>query len=268
MRPLPKLEAANDVRVRVMLAGLCRTDVAVAEGRLPCVEPRVLGHEVVGLVEAIGPAVRFLRIGDRVACRALVGRDRLGVDRDGGFADALVVPEPALARVPGSLSWRRAAFVEPVAACLAVKHAPLEGAVHVVGAGRIAELTRRVLAAIGIDVSDSPDCCDVVIETGASAESLARAMTRVRDGGLVVLKGRPAAPITFDVASAVQRELRFHAVGWASFDEAFALLETMPVDDLLGDVSPLEALGELLSANEATKRFVAPDPKVLAACVA
>lgn len=266
-RPCPPLTVSDAVRVRVVIAGLCRTDVEVATGHLPCAEPCVLGHEIAGIVEASGPGVRRLRVGQRVACRPLVDGQRLGIDRDGGFAEALVVPERAVITVPDGLDWRRAAFVEPVAACLAVRHAPLAGRIQVVGDGRIAELTRRVLLALGHRVGDAGSAADVVVETGATTASLTRAMALVRDGGLVVLKGRPPQPLSFDMALAVQRELRFHAVGWADFAEAFALLAKLPVDDLLGEIHPLAALGDLLNADECRKLFLAPSPE-LAACAA
>ncbi|MBX3247512.1 MAG: alcohol dehydrogenase catalytic domain-containing protein [Myxococcales bacterium] len=262
-RPRPRLIAPDDVRVRVMIGGLCRTDVAVAEGRLPCVEPCVLGHEIAGVVEAVGAAVRGVAVGDHVACLPRVDGARLGVERDGGFAETLVVPERALARVPQGLDWRRAAFVEPVAACLAVTHAPLEGTVRVIGEGRIATLTRRVVSSLGHPLVEG--VADVVIETGGTSASLAEAMACAKERGLVVLKSRPAAPLAFGVAEAVARELRLHAVGWAPFDAAFAWLARHRVDDLLGEVRPLEALGELLGAREDRKVFVAPEPR---ACVA
>lgn len=255
------------MRVRVVLSGVCRTDVAIARGQLACVEPRVLGHETAGLVEAIGPAVRGLRVGDRVACLPRVDGARLGVERDGGFAEALVVPERGLVRIPPELDWRRAAFVEPVAACLAVGRAPLSGKVRVVGAGRIAELTRRVVRALGHDEAAGADgVADVVVETGGTDASLAEALSHVRDGGTVVLKSRPAAPLRLDVADAVTRELRLVGVGWASFEDAFDLLARgLPVADLLGEVLPLEAFDALLGADEATKRFLAPEPSACAA---
>lgn len=262
-RPRPGLTAPDDVRVRVMIGGLCRTDVAVAEGRLPCVEPCVLGHEIAGVVEAVGPDVRCVAVGDHVACLPRVDGARLGVERDGGFAETMVVPERALARVPEELDWRRAAFVEPVAACLAVMHAPLDGTVRVIGKGRIATLTRRIVGSLGHQLVEG--VADAVIETGGTPASLAEAMVSVKDRGLVVLKSRPAAPIAFDVAEAVARELRLHAVGWAPFDTAFAWLKRHRVDDLLGEVHPLEALGGLLGAREDRKIFVAPTPR---ACVA
>ncbi len=262
--PRPTLEAADDVRVRVVLSGVCRTDVAVARGELACAEPRVLGHETAGVVEAVGPAVRALRVGERVACLPRVDGARLGVERDGGFAETLLVPERGLVPIPPGLDWRRAAFVEPVAACLAVARAPLSGRVRVVGEGRIAELTRRILRALGHD--DADGVADVVVETGGTDASLAEALRGVRDGGMVVLKSRPSAALRLDVADVVTRELRLVGVGWASFEEAFALLQAgLPVTDLLGEVLPLEAFDALLGADEAKKRFIAPEP---AACAA
>ncbi|MBX3273549.1 MAG: alcohol dehydrogenase catalytic domain-containing protein [Sandaracinaceae bacterium] len=263
VRAVPRLAASDDVSVRVVIAGLCRTDVAVARGQLACAEPCVLGHEVAGVVEEVGPAVRGLAPGDRVACLPRVDAARVGVDRDGGFAERLVLPERALARIPSGLDWRRAALVEPVAACLAVKRAPLAGRVRVLGRGRIAALTRRVVVALGHACVERD--ADVVIETEGTAASLAEAMATAPERGLVVLKSRPPAPIAFDVAQAVTRELRLFAVGWASFEDAFALLPSLRVDDLLGPVFPLDALGDLLAAPDDKKLFLAPEPDACAA---
>lgn len=112
-RPPPRIARPDEVSVGIVLTGICRTDVALAVGWLPCPEPRVLGHEVAGLVESIGPGVTRWRPGDRVAVQPLIrgpsGREQRGLDRDGGFAELLVVPETARVRVPDRLDWRRAA---------------------------------------------------------------------------------------------------------------------------------------------------------------
>ena len=97
------------VRVRVRACGVCRTDVHIADGQLPPRRrPVVLGHQVVGEVEAIGAGAGSLRVGDRVGvpwlgetcgrCRyCTTGRENLcaearftGYDLDGGFAEAVV----------------------------------------------------------------------------------------------------------------------------------------------------------------------------------
>jgi alcohol dehydrogenase, propanol-preferring len=100
---------AGDLRVKVSACGVCRTDLHVVDGELPdTAYPIVPGHEVVGRVEALGPGVTSLRIGERVGvpwlgytcgecsyCRNgqenLCDRPRFtGYTRDGGFATHLV----------------------------------------------------------------------------------------------------------------------------------------------------------------------------------
>ncbi len=100
---------AGTVRVRVSACGVCRTDLHVVDGELPGIRyPIVPGHEVVGRVDALGPGVSALKIGERVGvpwlgytcgecsyCRS--GQENLcdrplftGYTRDGGFATHLV----------------------------------------------------------------------------------------------------------------------------------------------------------------------------------
>jgi alcohol dehydrogenase, propanol-preferring len=97
------------VRVKVGACGVCRTDLHVVDGELPGIAyPIVPGHEVVGRVDALGPGVTALDVGDRVGvpwlgytcgqcayCRS--GRENLcdrprftGYTRDGGFATHLL----------------------------------------------------------------------------------------------------------------------------------------------------------------------------------
>jgi alcohol dehydrogenase, propanol-preferring len=99
----------GDVRVKVSACGVCRTDLHVVDGELPDIAyPIVPGHEVVGRVDALGPGVTSLHVGERVGvpwlgytcgecsyCRS--GRENLcdrprftGYTRDGGFATHLV----------------------------------------------------------------------------------------------------------------------------------------------------------------------------------
>ena len=104
--PVP---GSGDVRVKVGACGVCRTDLHVVDGELPDIAyPIVPGHEVVGRVDALGPGVTSLRVGERVGvpwlgytcgkcsyCRSgqenLCDRPRFsGYTRDGGFATHLV----------------------------------------------------------------------------------------------------------------------------------------------------------------------------------
>jgi propanol-preferring alcohol dehydrogenase len=103
--------AADELLVRVLACGVCRTDLHVAEGDLPVRRPGVVpGHEVVGRVEALGAAVTAHEVGDRVGvawlrrtcgvcryCRR--GAENLCPDSrytgwtdDGGYAEYATVP--------------------------------------------------------------------------------------------------------------------------------------------------------------------------------
>ncbi|MGW4830260.1 NAD(P)-dependent alcohol dehydrogenase [Amycolatopsis japonica] len=68
----------DEVLVRFTASGLCATDLDAAAGRLPTPRPAVLGHEGVGVIEAVGSAVTGLRVGTTVVC----GVDSCGVCRN------------------------------------------------------------------------------------------------------------------------------------------------------------------------------------------
>ncbi len=113
MRELPTPEpGAGEVRVRVRACGLCRTDLHTVEGDLKLKKsPLIPGHQIVGIVDAVGRGVKGMREGDRVGvawvystcgecdyCRKglenLCERGRFtGWDVDGGYAETMVVPE-------------------------------------------------------------------------------------------------------------------------------------------------------------------------------
>ena len=101
----------GEVRIRVAVCGVCHTELDEIEGRMPPPRlPVVLGHQVVGRVEALGPGAAGLREGDRVGvawigsacgrCKAcLAGTENLcpffratGRDADGGYAESMTVP--------------------------------------------------------------------------------------------------------------------------------------------------------------------------------
>jgi len=106
--PLPE-PGPGELRLRVAACGVCRTDLHVADGELPDPKlPLVLGHEIVGRVDALGEGVTRFREGDRVGVPWLAwtcgvcphcasGRENLcerarftGYQRDGGYAEAAV----------------------------------------------------------------------------------------------------------------------------------------------------------------------------------
>lgn len=126
-RELPS-PGPGQVRVRVLCCGVCRTDLHLAEGDLPPRRPRVTpGHEVVGVVDALGPAASRFAVGERIgvawlghtdgSCRYCRRGDEnlcaaplfTGWDVDGGYADACLVDEAFAYRLPESLADEAAA---------------------------------------------------------------------------------------------------------------------------------------------------------------
>src|SRR5262249_11703909 len=129
--PVPELRNPDDVRLRVTVAGLCRTDLLVAAGKLPSADPLVLGHEFAGIGDAGCPAVPGPRVRDPAAVRPRVPcgdggvcrsgddincprRAMLGVDRDGAFAEFVAVPAACVVPVPPHVPDLAAAYAEPV----------------------------------------------------------------------------------------------------------------------------------------------------------
>ena len=117
------------VRVKVQACGVCHSDSFTKSGAFPGIRfPRVPGHEVIGVVDAVGPNVPAWKPGQRVgvgwhggncgycnSCRrgdffaCELASQVTGITYDGGYADYMVAPASALARVPDELSSVEAA---------------------------------------------------------------------------------------------------------------------------------------------------------------
>lgn len=120
--PTPKIDRGQ-LLVKVTACGVCRTDLHTVEGELELPRlPLIPGHQVVGMVAAVGPDVDTFREGDRVgvvwlyrtcgACRyCRTGRENLcergeftGLHADGGYAEYMVVDAAFAYPLPGPLS--------------------------------------------------------------------------------------------------------------------------------------------------------------------
>ncbi|TPM27456.1 zinc-dependent alcohol dehydrogenase family protein [Mesorhizobium sp. B2-3-4] len=125
----------DDLLVRIEACGVCGTDRHLFHGEFPCKPPVTPGHEFSGIIEAVGSSVCGFSIGDRVtgdpniACgrcsHCHAGRVNLcsnltaiGIHRDGGFADYVVMPQKQAFILPASLKPTHGAFCEPLACCL------------------------------------------------------------------------------------------------------------------------------------------------------
>lgn len=181
---------AGEVRLKVQACGICHSDSVVKEGLFPGIEyPRVPGHEVAGVVDAIGAGVARWKVGDRVgvgwhggncgycdSCRrgdffacqtaSLV----TGITSDGGYAEYMVAPAEALAAIPAELSPIEAAplMCAGVTTFNALRSSGARGGdlVAVLGLGGLGHLGVQFAAKMGFRT--------VAIARGADKEPLAR----------------------------------------------------------------------------------------------
>lgn len=228
-RPIPR---ADEVLIRVEAAGVCRSDLHVLDARpgaLPYRTPFTLGHEVAGRVAERGPGATGPAVGERVVVygpwgcglcsRCAAGAENycdrradldavrtgtgLGLGRDGGMADYLLVPSGRLLVPVGDLPAAQAAPLSD--AGLTAYHAvsgirptlPVEGgaSVAVIGVGGLGHLAVQILRAttsarvLAVDVREEAlalaDACGAHFGTLLRPDT-AEVLRRRADGGVGV----------------------------------------------------------------------------------
>jgi len=252
----------TDVLIRVAAGGICGTDLHIyrwdawAQSRIR--PPRVIGHEFCGTVAAVGADVTEVAVGDRVAgeCHIACGwcsrcrhgqahicerLEVVGVDRDGAFADYVVLPATNAWRLDPVIPLEIAAIMDPlgnavhtalatdittrtvaITGCgpiglMAIPVCRMAGAALVVASdvrpGRIA-LAHRMGADVTIDARSEDAVerirrltdgqgADAVLEMSGHPAGIRDALRAVRSGGWVGLLGLPSAPVELDLANEV-----------------------------------------------------------------
>lgn len=180
---VPEIET-NEMLVKVAYCAICATDIRILEGKKKrdVTYPRVIGHEISGVICDIGDGVTGYQTGDRVSispiipcghCRnCLSGRENLcenrlsiGYQYDGGYAEYVKIPAPAIKsgnvlKISDHLSLEESALVEPLACCInSIKKADLDinDNVLIVGAGAIGQFHLQLCRLYGanyVAVSD------------------------------------------------------------------------------------------------------------------
>ncbi len=192
-RPSPE-PGPGQVRLRVALCGVCRTDLHVVEGDLPVHRPHVTpGHEVVGRVDSLGPGAARFAVGDRVGVAWLAttcGRCRFcrrgaenlcpfatftGWDLDGGYAEETLVDERYAYRLPEALSDEDAAPLLCAGIigyrALRLTELPHGGRLGIYGFGASGHLTAQIALAEGAEVfvaTRAPDARRLASDLGAT----------------------------------------------------------------------------------------------------
>jgi threonine 3-dehydrogenase len=259
-RPLP---GPRDVLIRVTKAGICGTDRHIwewdswAASRIPV--GIVTGHEFVGIIEAVGSAVTKYQPGMRVSAEghitagldynsrtgnAHIASDTriIGIDRDGCFADFVVVPEENVWPVHPSIPDKVAAVLDPLgnavhtvmAADVSARSVLISGVgiiglmavtvARAAGASRIfatdinpprLELAKKLGAIEAYDVRHGEDFIrdirratrgegvDVLLEMSGAPSAFDQGFRCLRNGGTAAILGIPSKPITWNITEHV-----------------------------------------------------------------
>ncbi|HNR11904.1 MAG TPA: alcohol dehydrogenase catalytic domain-containing protein [Thermodesulfobacteriota bacterium] len=262
--PLPERKPF-EVLIRVLSAGICRTDVEVVKGYLDF--QGILGHEFVGVVEEspdpnlVGKRV----VGEiNISCGKCIyclkgmsthceNRSTLGIqNKNGVFAEFVSLPLENVHPLPEKVSNDQAIFVEPLAASLQILaqvHITPADQVIVLGDGNLGLLCAQVLAMTGAQVLAvgrheekldivrnlgirtclidelSREKVDFVIECTGSPSGLEEAFKLIHPRGTIVLKSTFFVQPKLDLAPLVINEINLIGSRCGPFFPAIRLLE-------------------------------------------
>lgn len=188
-RPVPE-PIRGTVRIKVQACGVCHSDALVKDGAPGLQYPRVPGHEIVGVVDAVGENVPQFQVGQRVGvgwnggycgrcepCRrgelfACVTHQVTGLTFDGGYADYLVAPASAVAFLPQDINPVEAAplLCAGITTFNALRNSVARAGdvVAVLGLGGLGHLGVQYAAKMGFHT--------IAIARGTDKEPLARQM--------------------------------------------------------------------------------------------
>jgi threonine dehydrogenase-like Zn-dependent dehydrogenase len=225
------------VRVKVASAGICGTDLHFVAAGFDI--PFTLGHEIAGFTEngtpvAIEPTVycghceHCLRGAYNLCVRGTGAV--LGVGRDGGMAEELIVPERCLVPLPANVSAHDACLVEPLS--VAVRGIALAGIqghhrVAVIGGGTIGlcavaiaklatphvhlyarhDSQKRVGEMLGAQLEGAADC-DLVIDCAGTSAAVAQAVALCKPSATVLLLASYWEGLTLPATEVMMKELR------------------------------------------------------------
>ena len=212
------------VRIRVQACGVCHSDSLTKEGALPgIVYPRAPGHEIAGVIDALGANTEPWKAGDRVGvgwygghcgrCESCRRGDFVtciklmipGISYDGGYAEFVTVPREALAQIPESLAPEEAAplMCAGITTFNALRHSGARPGdlVAIQGIGGLGHLAIQFASRFGfhtVAVGRGADKKDLAIKLGAhayldsSSGNIARELAAM-GGARVILATAPDA---------------------------------------------------------------------------
>ncbi|MDA8142135.1 MAG: zinc-binding dehydrogenase [Desulfobacteraceae bacterium] len=160
--PEPEI-GPGQVKIAIKYCGICGSDLhEYLHGPFP---NTVFGHEACGTITAVGAGVNGFSVGERV-CSVFPG----------AFAQAIVCPQQQLLKIPDSMSWERAALLEPLAgAAYAIERGNIQPSdtVFIAGAGPVGLMVLLGLKAMGVQTIYMTD---MVAQRRRKAEELGAAL--------------------------------------------------------------------------------------------
>jgi threonine dehydrogenase-like Zn-dependent dehydrogenase len=284
-KPLPK---KGEVLIKVLLAGICNTDIEITKGYLNF--KGVLGHEFVGIVEE---GEEKSLIGKRVVGEINIGcgkcqfcrsnlknhcpnRVVLGIyNKDGAFAQYLTLPLENIHILPKNLKDEEAVFVEPLAACIRILEEikiRKEEKVIILGDGKLGQLMAQLLKLYcrdllvigkrknkleilkkfnikGIELKSLRDIeADIIVECTGNVKGLDLALDLVKPKGTIFIKSTYNKRSSFDQSKAVVKEVKIIGSRCGPFKEAINLLKKKKID-------PLPLISKVFPIEEGVEAF-------------
>ncbi len=288
----------GEVVLDIKAAGLCHSDVGVLddEGWLAIIpnRPIVMGHEIAGVVSAVGEGVTEFAVGDRVGvCPTGASPSAPGYGRDGGFTEKHVCLPGDLVPMPEGLSFEMAALgtdagMTAYHAIMTIGGLQPGWKVGVIGFGglgqvgarvgvvkgaqvHVAEINRdmwdraRAVGAVDV-VADAAEWAgqdfDLVVDYAGFGETTTNAVKAVRRGGTVVLVGMGKLQFSLDTMDMILKEARvLGSNGGTPQDVAdvYELLAAGAIEPAVTVVGfdDIPAYLDKLRAHEVTGRVVA-----------
>lgn len=229
------------VVVDVRAAGLCHSDVGFVDGHITWMlafTPIVLGHEVAGVVSAVGDGVEGFAVGDRVGI-AGDGLDAPGIVLDGGFAEQCIGKVEQLVPIPDNVSFVQAASgtdagMTSYHAVRVVGGVTTGTRVGIIGLGGLGLTGARIAVTAGAEVyaaevdaskhaaglavgvtavvTDAKELADfgldVIVDFAGFGTTTAAAVEAINPGGRIVQVGLGAADMTISNQSLVSKQIQ------------------------------------------------------------
>ena len=291
--PVPE-PGQDEVVLDVKGAGICHSDVGFLDGTLSGLlpyRPITLGHEIAGVVSAVGPGVEGFGVGDRVVIPCDIATP--GTSMDGGFAEKVLTPERFVIPIPDGVPFDQAAAATDAGmtsyhAAITVGGVKAGDKVGIIGVGGLGSLAVQICVGVGAEVyaaevneqvhgyarelgasevakdlhDFSDKALDVVIDYAGFGTTTAAAIDVVRADGVVVQVGLGRAEGTINLQRLTLERLTLVGSQAGSQEDCAAVLKLMSDGKLTARIEQisLDQIGDgvqRLERGEITGRLVA-----------